>query len=343
MTMLDTDAMPGRIEAWLSANVAPATVRSYSIMTGGFSRVMARVDVTWHDGDRGESFVLRGDPPPEIAALESDRDAEWALLSDLTALGTVRMPAARWYVDDERAFGTKAIFIDFVEGGSLQMTFDDGRDPAATVAPLVEAMASVSAVEPAQVPSLPAPADWDAHIDALIDRWRSLADTHCESVPFIRHIAAWLRRRKPAPAPLRLAHGDFQQGNILDTADGLQVIDWEFSRIGDPREDLGYYAAYSAAVPPNLIALDLDHFLATFRDRTGLDEEQVNPLTHGYFTVLSTISSIEGLYGGLSAMHRGDRHGVAVAYNSQLIPVGNDNFVTAIDTMEAALAAAEGA
>ena len=342
MSMLDTDTMPGRIESWLGANVRPATVESYTIMTGGFSRVMARVDVSWSDGG-SESFVLRGDPPPEIAALESDRDAEWALLSDLTMLGSVKMPAARWYVHDESHFGTKAIFIDFVDGGSLQATFDDGRDHAATVDPLVELMASVSSVEPGQVPSLPAPASWDDHMDAIIGRWRALADTHCESVPFVRHIAAWLKRRKPAPAPLRLAHGDFQQGNILDTAHGLQVIDWEFSRIGDPREDLGYYAAYSAAVPPNLIELDLDGFLQTFRDKTGLDEEQVNPLTHGYFTVLSTISSIEGLYTGLSAMHRGERRGVAVAYNSQLIPVGNDNFVTAIDTMEAALAAVEGA
>lgn len=342
MSMLDTTTMPGRIEGWLGANVAPATVDAYTIMTGGFSRVMAKVDLTWSDG-RAESFVLRGDPPPEIATLDSDRDAEWALLADLTSLGTVKMPAARWYVDDDSHFGTKAIFLDFVDGGSLQMTLDAGRDHAGTVEPLVELMASVSAVEPGQVPSLPAPDSWDHHLDAIIGRWRALADHHCESVPFVRHIAAWLKRRKPAPAPLRLAHGDFQQGNILDTADGLQVIDWEFSRIGDPREDLGYYAAYSAAVPPNLIELDLDGFLRTFRDKTGLDEEQVNPLTHGYFTVLSTISSIEGLYAGLTAMHRGERHGVAVAYNSQLIPVGNANFVTAIDTMEAALAAVEGA
>ena len=342
MSMLDTDTMPSRIESWLSANVAPATVESYTIMTGGFSRVMAKVDLSWSDGGP-ESFVLRGDPPPEIATLDSDRDAEWALLADLTSLGSVKMPAARWFVDDDSHFGTKAIFLDFVDGGSLQMTLDGGRDHAATVEPLVELMASVSAVEPGQVPSLPAPASWDDHMDSIIGRWRALADTHCESAPFVRHIAAWLKRRKPAPAPLRLAHGDFQQGNILDTADGLQVIDWEFSRIGDPREDLGYYAAYSSAVPPDLIGLDIERFLQTFRDKTGLDEEQVNPLTHGYFTVLSTISSIEGLYTGLAAMHRGERHGVAVAYNSQLIPVGSDNFVTAIDTMEAALAAVEGA
>ena len=342
MSMLDTDAMPGHIEAWLSANVAPATVDSYTIITGGFSRVMARVDLTWQDGS-SESFVLRGDPPPEIATLDSDRDAEWALLSDLTADGTVPMPAARWFVGDDSLFGTKALFIDWVDGGSLQATMDGGRDLADTIEPVVDLMAAVSAVEPASVPSLPRPSSWDDYMDSIIGRWRAMADNHCEALPIVRYIASWLQKRKPAPAPLRLCHADFQQGNILDTAEGLQMIDWEFSRIGDPREDLGYYNAYASAVPPNLLDVDADRFLAHFRDKTGLTEEHINPVTLGYFTVLSTVNSVEGLYLGTAAMARGERHGVAVAYNAQLITVGSDNFVNAIDGLEAALAAAEGA
>ena len=73
--------------------------------------------------------------------------------------------------------------------------------------------------------------------------------------------------------------------------DGWRIVDWEFARIGDPREDLGYYNAYSGAVPPNLAQLDLAAFLARFRERTGFDEEAVNPVTFGYFTVLSTVTS----------------------------------------------------
>ena len=38
---------------------------------------------------------------------------------------------------------------------------------------------------------------------------------------------------------------------------GDRLTDWEFAHIGDPREDLGYYNAYSGAVPPNLLADDV--------------------------------------------------------------------------------------
>jgi hypothetical protein len=82
--------------------------------------------------------------------------------------------------------------------------------------------------------------------------------------------------------------------------------------------------------------------LDAVRSKTGLSEEQVNPVTLGYFKVLSTIGTLDSLYAGLDGMARGERHGVAVAYNSQLIPVGNDQFVNAIDGLEAALATAEG-
>ncbi len=338
--MLDTAAMPAKLEQWLAAHVAPATVQSYSIMTGGFSRVMAKVDLRWASGEN-ETLVLRGDPPPELATLDSDRDAEWALLSALAGVDEIPTPEAKWYIDDESLFGTKAILIDFVEGGSLQAAMDAGLDLGNTIDPFTSMLAAVGSVEPHRVP-LPAPNSWDAHMDDLIGRWKAVADRNGESLPFVRYIASWLDRRRPEPVPLRLVHGDFQQGNIVDTPTGWQVVDWEFARIGDPREDLGYYAAYAAAVPPNLLDHDMDGFLNAYRAKTGLTEAQVNPVTLGYFTVLSTIGTLDSLYSGLDAMARGERHGIGVAYNSQLIAVGNDQFVDAIDGLEAALAAAEG-
>ena len=342
MSMLDVDTMPRRIEAWLEANVKPATVHGYTIMTGGFSRVMARVDLEWHDGPE-ESFVLRGDPPPEMATLETDRALEWRLLADLSEVGDIPMPRARWFIEDDGHLGTQAIFLDFIEGGSLQAAMDAGIDLPAAMDRFVDLMGTVSAVEASRVPSLTAPDSWDAHMDDRIGRWRAIAERHCEALPIVRYIGAWLDRRRPEPAPLRLVHGDFQQGNIMDTPTGWQMVDWEFARIGDPREDLGYYNAYASTVPPNLLDTDMDRFLEAFRQRTGLSESQVNPVTLGYFTVLATVSVVESLYDGIDAFAAGDRQGVAVAYNSQLSAVGSDNFINAIDQLEAAIAAAEGA
>ena len=145
--MLDVDAMALQVGAWLTANVRPATVRRYEIMTGGFSRVMARVEVEWDDGAT-ETFVLRGDPPAELATLESDRDQEWALLADLVRDGTVPVPAGRWYVDDASHFGSKALFIDHVPSRTLQAELDDGLDHATTAERLADLMADVASVTP---------------------------------------------------------------------------------------------------------------------------------------------------------------------------------------------------
>ncbi|HBY95564.1 MAG TPA: phosphotransferase family protein, partial [Chloroflexi bacterium] len=41
--------------------------------------------------------------------------------------------------------------------------------------------------------------------------------------------------------PLTLIHGDFRVGNLLVTPDRLTgVLDWEFTHVGDPLEDLAW-------------------------------------------------------------------------------------------------------
>ena len=63
--MHEVETMPERLGAFLSNHdgARQATVTAYETITGGYSRLMARADVEWSDGS-GESFVLRGDPPP---------------------------------------------------------------------------------------------------------------------------------------------------------------------------------------------------------------------------------------------------------------------------------------
>lgn len=340
--MRNTAQMPSLIEAWLAATGRPATVRSYQLMTGGFSRDMARVDLTWADGSE-ETLVMRGDPPPDVATLESDRDAEWALLDSLSRVDGLSVPAARFYCADPAVFGTKAIFMEFVNGGSLQAALDGGLDQSETADRFVDILASVARVEPSQVPSLACPASWDDYIDGVLERWHRLARVHPEAQPITRYLAAWLRKRKPAPLPLRLQHADLQAGNVVAAPDGWRIVDWEFARIGDPREDLGYYNAYSGAVPPNLSQIDLGRFLERFREQTGFDEDAVNPITFGYFTVLSTVTSVEGLFAASASMARNERRGIPISFNTHLISIGSRNFLEAVQSLEAAIAAAEAA
>jgi len=301
---------------------------------------MARVDLTWADGTE-ETLVMRGDPPPDVATLESDRDAEWALLEALSRVDGLSVPKARFYCADPSIFGTKAIFMEFVVGGSLQAALDGGLDQEATAERFIDLVAAVAGVEPTQVPSLHCPPSWDDYIDGVLDRWHALARSHPEAQPITRYLAAWLRKRKPAPLPLRLQHADLQAGNVVAAPDGWRIVDWEFARIGDPREDLGYYNAYSGAVPPNLSQIDLDRFLRRFRERTGFGEDAVNPITFGYFTVLSTVTSVEGLVAASGSMARNERRGIPISFNTHLISIGSRNFLEAVQALEAAIAAAE--
>ena len=251
------------------------------------------------------------------------------------------MPAARWYVDDEHWFGTKALFLDHLPSTTLQAQLEAGGDPDAATTGLCQLMADVAAIGPEALPGVPCPSDWDAYIDAKLAAWRAIADEHVEALPVIRYLVAWMDAHRPPQAPFRLVHGDLQAANVLVTPDGAwHLIDWEFARIGDPREDLGYYNAYSGAVPPNLVARDVDAFLAGFRERTGLDEELVNPATFAWFTILSTLFSVKGLFDGVAGVARGDRYGTPVAYNAILVTLGHRNFVDAIAGIEAGMAAA---
>ena len=90
--MHDLESMPARLEAFLASVDATrqATVESYALMTGGYSRVMAKEEVRWSDGTT-QTLVLRGDPPPEKTMLVTDRDAEWAVLKSLSGVAAVPM------------------------------------------------------------------------------------------------------------------------------------------------------------------------------------------------------------------------------------------------------------
>jgi aminoglycoside phosphotransferase (APT) family kinase protein len=154
--MLNPDEMPSRLGSFLTARAGQeATVVSYEPMIGGYSRLMARAEVRWKDG-RTETLVLRGDPPPGKAMMETDRDVEWALLQSLTQASSIPMAKALHYDGTGSELGTKCIVLDFVEGSSLQ-TLLNGCDPAQGYGrhtfDLVDTMARVHRIDPNDVGS----------------------------------------------------------------------------------------------------------------------------------------------------------------------------------------------
>jgi aminoglycoside phosphotransferase (APT) family kinase protein len=335
--MHDPEAMPQRLAAFLTEHDGRRTaeVTSYEAMVGGYSRLMARADVRWSDGST-EVLVLRGDPPPGKSMAETDRDAEHLLLRALGDSGAIPTPRVRAYDDQGDRLGTKCIVIEFVHGQPLQTLLGAADDLAhgSYADALVDSMAAVHSIDPDVVADvLPRPADWDTYIRGLIDRFRSSDQQHVESMPVLRYVAAWLESHLPPPLPLRVVHSDFQPANIMVDASGThQMVDWEFAHIGDPREDLGYYNVYAAALGPNLFARDPERFLARYRERTGFGEDAVNMQTMAFFSSLAAISVYSQILGGAAAMARGQNSGLMTTYTLNALTVGHSNFLAGCST-----------
>ena len=330
--MHDVSAMPARLAAFLCSvdGGRTATVSNYEPLIGGYSRMMARATVQWSDGST-EILVLRGDPPPDKAMMETDRDVEWAVLSAVGACGLVPIAAARYYDGTGDQLGTKCIVLDHVAGPSLQAVLNATAEDAASrhTADLVDTMARIHAVEPEAVAgALDVSTDWSEYLGGLIDRFRQADAGHVEPVPLLRYVAGWLDAHRPPPLPLRLVHSDFQPANIMVDGDGTHVmIDWELAHVGDPREDLGYYNVYSSASGPNLFLADPDGFLARYRKRTGFGEDAVNIETMGYFSALASVTVYAQVLGGAAAMARGLNGGLMTTYALNALTDGHNNFL----------------
>jgi aminoglycoside phosphotransferase (APT) family kinase protein len=340
---VDLTEMPGRLEALLRAHGEPEDVRVTDLtpMIGGYSLVMASFTAASSAGSR--TLVLRADPPADAALSITDRAREWELLSALTERDDVPMPAARMADLTGEHLGRPGIVLDFVEGTQLG-THLSSADPATypdLSAALAESIATVHAVgEAALPPSFERPESWDAYVDNLIGRWRAIEAAHAERDPFIRWVAGWLDANRPPPAPLTLVHGEFQAGNVmLNATGGLDIVDWEFAHIGDPRADLGWFQQVAAFSPPDLIGADPVAFCERYCKASGLTPEVVNPLSIGYFSILGAAPAIGNLLQGIAAMANGDNHLITSAYLTSAVAFTHRLWREGVLGLEAAMAA----
>jgi aminoglycoside phosphotransferase (APT) family kinase protein len=334
--VLDPHEMPALLAAFI-ARQQPSwrniRVSSYEVMTGGYSRLLAKTVVEHDDGEH--VLVLRGDPPPDKILIHTDRGQEWDVVRTLNRHG-IRTPVAHYFDETGEHLGTRTLVIDFSHSHSLLPYLQAGGSTEGLAERLAEALASYHAIPIDDLPEcLERPAGWDEYISQRIDEWRRTADAHVEELPILRYMAGWLDRHRPVPVPLTLMHGDFQSANLMVTDDGhLEILDWELASIGDPREDMGYFKAVAQVAPPDLLDEEgCEAMCRRYRELTGLNELQVNPAVVAYFLILGVIGTIRRLLEGAAEYDRGTNHLLTSVFNLNTVQFAHSVWLPTSDAL----------
>ncbi len=95
-------------------------------------------------------------------------------------------------------------------------------------------------------------------------------------VPMIDYAWRWLKDNLPENPRSTLVHGDFRNGNLMVTPNGINaVLDWELAHVGDPVRDLGWLCVNSwrfgnAALPVGGFGA-IDDLLAGYKSTSGIE------------------------------------------------------------------------
>ena len=288
------------------ADADHVTVEGLAVIPGGFSRETFRFDARVVRGDREEllPFILRKDPPRAAAILETSRQVEHDLIEAIRLHTKVPVSRSFGCEMDPTVFGEPAMLIQRMHGnGHTSDLFNGGVDADQVddvVRHLCELLVELHTTDVSKLnvgDQLSDPrgvgidvSSWERYMDTTFEYYISAYPSvaYDPTTMILLDAALTLRRNKPRPLPFALVHGDFNPANFL-YHDGrvTAVIDWENSRVGDPREDLGWMVAMDNMSNTSVMAHPTDEggFLAYYNKLTGWN---ITPEELGYFILFGT-------------------------------------------------------
>ncbi|MDG2111398.1 MAG: phosphotransferase family protein [Actinomycetota bacterium] len=281
-------------------------VVGFEPIPGGFSRETFRFDAVIRTGGQDERvpLILRKDPPETVAILQTSRQVEHDLIEAIRSNTGVPVTRSFGAEMDPSVFGEPAMIIGRAPGSGLTSDlFNDGPDADQAddvIRHLCEMLAElhqteIGAINPGDALSDPRGvgidvSSWDSYMDTTFEYFISSYEglSYDPNLMMLLDAFLTLRRNKPRPMPLSLVHGDFNPANFLYADSKVTaLIDWENSRVGDPREDLGWMMMMDLLSNTSVMSHPTDKggFLAYYNELTGLD---ISMEELGYFTLFGT-------------------------------------------------------
>lgn len=305
--------MGGRLEEQVAAMLTElcpdadlVEIADFGQIPGGFSRETFSFDAVIHTDAKQElhPFILRKDPAESVAILHTSREVEHDLIEAVRLHTNVPVTESLGHQMDPAVFGEPAMIIRRAHGNpSTSDLFHDGPDVDQVddvVRHLCESLVELhqtgiatlnpnGALDDPRGVGIDA-SSWDSYMDSTFEYYLSSYSSLNRDPMLCILLDAFLtlRRTKPRPLPLSLVHGDFNPANFL-YADGkvTALIDWENSRVGDPREDLGWMAMMDSLSNTSVMSHPADEggFLAYYNKLTGYEitEEEI-----GYFILFGS-------------------------------------------------------
>ncbi len=231
---------PEVLAEWISAQRgSPTRVTGLDRMTVGNSRAMWRVSA--QSEGAAERFVVRIEQGGVFSTSSSEEFRVMGALAD-TGFPVARV---RWQEPTGDVLGHPFFVMDFVAGLAVAPGADERSMTDTAAGSVVAALAALHAITGIDDAFDIVPASPNDATHRQIDRWHAVSLGAGDPVPLLDEAAAWLHEHAPPLDRLAVVHGDAGPGNAVIGADDrvVALTDFEFTHLGDPREDWVYCAA----------------------------------------------------------------------------------------------------
>lgn len=235
-----TDELFPWVEEVVGGRIAAARLAS-----GGNRCQSWLIDVDTDGGPRPVFLRYQPSESGGFGPYSTRREAEF-----YSALLGTGVPLAQLIATHDRH---QAMLMERLDGSSSYLRIKDDLQRAAVAKGAMEALASLHALDPSQLP-LPSSGGhmtMEAAVAADLANWWAMYLDTGRTDPLIEFGYAWLRQNLPRlQARPALVHGDAGPGNFMfDGSRFTGLIDWEFAHLGDPMEDLAWFSMRSVLEP----------------------------------------------------------------------------------------------